>query len=98
MGHSLGPLKRETCPLSNPHQVLGTENRRRAKALGWGPDGSPAPDLDSNSRIKALAAGAHVIAPCPHDGSCPMEVWLQINVWNASDKLGDGGVDQQPPG
>ena len=37
-------------------------------------DAPPVVDLDSNSVIKARSMGAHVVAPCTHDGLCPMEV------------------------
>ncbi|GAX78636.1 hypothetical protein CEUSTIGMA_g6074.t1 [Chlamydomonas eustigma] len=30
-------------------------------------------DIDGNTAMKAKSIGAHVIAPCAHDGRCPME-------------------------
>ena len=50
-------------------------------------DAPPVVDLDSNSVIKARSMGAHVVAPCTHDGLCPMEVGGQ------GAEVGGGGLE-----
>ena len=47
---------------------------QQAAGASAGSEAPPVVDLDSNSAIKARSMGAHVVAPCAHDGLCPMEV------------------------
>ncbi|KAG1656116.1 hypothetical protein FOA52_010298 [Chlamydomonas sp. UWO 241] len=60
-------------------QILAVEQKRRKTALGGGGDGGdggegmPAAELDNSAAIKAAGSGVHIVAPCAHDGACPME-------------------------
>jgi ribosomal protein RSM22 (predicted rRNA methylase) len=79
---------RTTSTIAPPTQVLGLERRRRQRALGQavdedggegdeeggvrGPPGA-AVQLDNNAAARLSKAGAHVVAPCAHDGTCPMQ-------------------------
>lgn len=39
--------------------------------------------LDANLRTKLRHSGAHVVAPCPHDGTCPLagtRAWCHFSV------------------
>lgn len=47
-----------------------------------GEDIMAAIDADSLAQIRLASAGCHIVAPCPHDGTCPMagkKMWCHFN-------------------
>ncbi|PNH06003.1 Methyltransferase-like protein 17, mitochondrial [Tetrabaena socialis] len=53
--------------------VLGLEARKRGQLLmAAASSASSGGDVDARVAEKLQASGSHVVAPCPHDGTCPI--------------------------